>query len=280
MDIFMLKLSFELFPPKSEAIKQRFDTCTDFVASVGAEFLSVTFGAGGKSKSATIDSVVEVKNKYKTLPLTAHLTCLGLGLGEIEEIIEVYKANKIENILALRGDVNQKDDLTKSAFKNSVELTTYIKKNYPQFKVFVAGYPEKHPDATSLSADVDFLKQKQDAGADGIITQYFFVNDNFYKFYELTQKKQINIPVIPGLVPVGNFESIKNFSAKCSTIIPPKLQEYFAKPEDNIKNGAILCALQGADLYKNGFKHLHMYMLNNPEPSVSVCKVLKLFTSL
>ena len=276
----MLKLSFELFPPKNQLIKERFDNCTDFVAGIGAEFLSVTFGAGGKSKSATIDSVVEVKNKYKTLPLTAHLTCLGLGLGEIEEIIEVYKANGIENILALRGDVNQKDDLTKSAFKNSVELTAYIKKNHPQFKVFVAAYPEKHPDATSLSADIDFLKQKQDAGADGIITQYFFVNDNFYKFYELTQKKQINIPIIPGLVPVGNFESIKNFSAKCSTIIPPKLQEYFAKPEDNIKNGAILCSLQGADLYKNGFHHLHFYMLNNPEPSVSVCKVLKLFTSL
>ena len=124
----MFKFSFELFPPKNQLIKERFDNCTAFVAGIGAEFLSITFGAGGKSKSATIDSVVEVKNKYKTLPITAHLTCLGLGLGEIEEIIEVYKANGIENILALRGDVNAKDDLTKSAFKNSVELTSYIKK--------------------------------------------------------------------------------------------------------------------------------------------------------
>jgi methylenetetrahydrofolate reductase (NADPH) len=279
----MFKFSFELFPPKNQLIKERFDNCTAFVAGIGAEFLSITFGAGGKSKSATIDSVVEVKNKYKTLPITAHLTCLGLGLGEIEEIIEVYKANGIENILALRGDINQKDDLTKSAFKNSVELTSYIKKNHPQFKVFVAAYPEKHPDAKSLDADVDFLKQKHDAGADGAITQYFFVNDNFYKFYDLSLKKNITMPIIPALLPIGNYASIKNFSDKCGTIIPQSLHQAFTEAEATNKTepfAAAFCTAQSLDLYKNGFHHLHFYMLNNPEPSISVCNALKLFTSL
>ena len=199
-------MSFEIFPPKNEYdISKLFDTVED-LKSLSPDFVSVTYGAGGGTREKTVDIASNIKNKMN-IESVAHFTCVNSSREDILNVLGLLRRNNIKNILALRGDPPKgEEDKTKviGGFDYAYELIRFIRE-HGDWSIAVAGYPERHPKAKSLEADIDNLKLKVDSGADLIITQLFLDNSLFYKFRDMTAKKSINAPIVPGIFPILNF---------------------------------------------------------------------------
>lgn len=264
-------ISFEIFPPKGEAQVDNIYQTIDGLASLSPDFISVTYGAGGTSKDNTVKVASNVQNRYN-VPTLTHLTCVGMKIEEIEQVLSKMQENGIKNILALRGDRNE--SLQTGHFTYANELITYIKKRY-DFNVVAACYPEKHIEAISLEQDLINLKQKIDCGADMLISQLFFDNNIFYEFREKVRNKGIDVPIIAGIMPITSATQLKRFITLCGATIPLEIQQFLKAYGHNAKAikeaGIVYATHQIIDLLANDVDGIHIYTMNQADIAQKIC---------
>ncbi|MBQ9928629.1 MAG: methylenetetrahydrofolate reductase [Lachnospiraceae bacterium] len=266
-------LSFEIFPPKKEAALQNIDETLSMLCDLKPDFISVTFGAGGSTvDNKTVEIAKKIKGEYGIEPLV-HLTCLHYGKKEIEEILKQLEDAGIENVLALRGDVNP-DIPVKDDFKYANELVEFIKSK-GNFSVSGACYPETHLEAPDAITDIRNLKRKADAGAEHLVSQLFFDNEVFYQFYEKTRIAGISAPVDAGVMPVTNRAQIERMVNMCGASLPPKFQRVLQKYENNkealFDAGMAYTINQIVDLIAHEVDGVHIYTMNNPVVAKRIC---------
>ena len=271
-------ISFEFFPPKNEkGEKELFETIGK-LEELNPSFVSVTYGAGGSTRERTHNIVVRI---HRETPFTvmAHLTCISHTKEELVEILKNYKKDGIENILALRGDLPKEGGEAKGC-KHSTDLIELIKSEFGDFfSIGVASYPEGHPESPNLEWEVRFFKLKVEKGADFSITQMFFDNKYFYEFMSMLIRENINIPVIPGIMPITNFKQIVKFASMCGATIPQSLIDHLEKVKDDkeaVKEiGIEYATKQCEDLIRNGVRGLHFYTLNKSDATIRIFKNIK-----
>ena len=275
-------ISFEFFPPKTEeAEKQLFKTIKD-LEHLNPTFVSVTYGAGGSTRDRTRNIVKKIHEETK-LTVMAHLTCIGHSKKELLEILQDYKNIGIQNILALRGDipVNQENfKIPEDGCHYANELVELIRENFGDyFSIAVACYPEGHPESPNIERDIYYFKKKVEAGADFAITQMFFENKYFYEYVDKVRKEGIDIPIIPGIMPITNFKQIRKFAAMCGATIPENLVKELEKYEDNPemvkKVGIEYATHQCIDLLNHNVKGLHFYTLNKSDATIQIYNKIK-----
>ena len=267
-------LSLEFFPPKTSKGESQFQKACYHLKELDPNFTSITYGAGGTDRSNTVFYAKQLKEKfnYNVMP---HLTCIGHSLAELSNLLETYQRLGFKTLMALRGDIplEQKDIRDIKGFNYASELVSFINERFPYFEIGVGGYPEKHPEAVSLTQDIDNLKLKVESGASFITTQFFFENSYYYKFLEICRSKDINCPIIPGLVIPNNIKKIEKFCSICGTKIPAKLKNliYNAKGKEEEKSIAVgWIKNQIEDLLNNGAPGFHLYVLNKAELTLSL----------
>ena len=270
-------LSFEIFPPKKDTALNNIDETLEVLAELKPDFISVTFGAGGSSNcNRTIELAKKIKYEYNIEPVV-HLTCLHYDKHEIDEFAHVLKSEGIENILALRGDPNP-NACAKDDFKHSSDLISYLK-GRNDFCFLGACYPECHPESPSTVSEIKSLKKKVDAGAEVLLSQLFFDNDIFYRFHEECEIAGIEIPVIPGVMPVINAAQIKRMVSLCNASFPKRFQRIISRYEDNkealFDAGMSYCLSQIIDLLVSDIKGIHLYTMNNPAVARRICEGIK-----
>ncbi len=275
-------VSFEFFPPKTpEGEEELFQTIKS-LQPLNPTFVSVTYGAGGSTRDRT-RRVVERIHKETKLTVMAHLTCIAHTKEDLYDILKGYAQIGIENILALRGDLpaNMSDfKPPEGACKHGSELVMFIRENFGKtFSIGVASYPEGHPESPNMEWEIRYFKQKVEAGADFSITQMFFDNSYFYRFLELCQRAGIDIPIIPGIMPITNFRQIQRFASMCGAEIPQSLVErlepYAEDPEETLKIGVDFAIDQCLDLLDKGVQGLHFYTLNKSKATLLVYEGIK-----
>lgn len=259
-------LSFEVFPPKRQSSIDTIYNTLDELCSLKPDFISVTYGAGGNTADlSTCEIASAIKNKYGIEALT-HLTCVNNTREDIDIILGKLKDNNVENILALRGDINP-DIVAKDDFKYASDLVKYIKEN-SNFSVSGACYPEVHVEAKDSIDDILNLKKKVDAGAEHLISQLFFDNSAFYEFVEKARIAGINVPIEAGIMPVVNKKQIERMVSLCGASLPAKFSKIMQRFENNpeaLRDAGIAYAIdQIIDLVSNGVQGIHLYTMNNP----------------
>ncbi len=258
--------SFEVFPPKKTSPIDTIYKTLDGLKDLKPDFISVTYGAGGNTAdSSTCDIASIIKNKYNIEAL-AHLTCVNSSMDDIDIILKQLKENNIENVLALRGDINP-DNPPKDDFRYASELISYIKEK-GGFNLSGACYPEIHLEAKDMITDILNLKKKVDAGASHLISQLFFDNNAFYSFVEKAKIAGINIPIEAGIMPVVNKNQIERMVSLCGASLPAKFSKIMQRFEHNpeaLRDAGIAYAVdQIVDLVSNGVDGIHLYTMNNP----------------
>ena len=268
-------ISFEVFPPKTDSAYNTIERTVRELAAFNPDFMSVTYGAGGGTSANTVKIASFIKNRLDTTAL-AHLTCASTPKEKISELIETLKANNIDNILAMRGDIPV--DFVKpdgEYYKYANELVSKIKE-YDYFDIGGACYPECHPECDSIEKDIDNLKNKVDCGVDFLITQLFFDNEVFYSFLDKVRKKGINVPVLAGIMPITNINQIERIISLSGTKIPTEVSGFLAKykdnPDDLIKAGLDYAVKQINDLISNDVQGIHIYTMNKPSTARTVLK--------
>lgn len=269
-------ISFEIFPPNEKyPIESVYETI-DELSKLKPDFISVTYGAGGTTRGRTVEIASRIKNIYGIEPLT-HLTCFGAKNNEIENILKELKKKNIKNILALRGDLPKDREGVDGDFKYASKLIEKIKKEN-EFCVGGAFYPEGHQETNDL-LDLFYLKEKVREGADFLISQIFFDNNYFYDFKNKCDKLGINIPLIPGIIPVTNAKQIKRITELCGSTIPLKFQKILMRYEDNpkaLKEAGIAYAVeQIIDLLSSGIPGVHIYTMNKVDVVAEIMRRIK-----
>ncbi len=258
--------SFEVFPPKKTSpIETIYDTLEQ-LSDLKPDFISVTYGTGSKEdKYTTCEIASIIKNKYNIDPV-AHLTCISSSRQDVVEVLSQLKENNIENILALRGDINPNIPV-KEDFKYASQLVEFIKKDY-DFHISGACYPEGHGESASMVDDIINLKKKVDAGATHLMSQLFFDNNVFYSFLEKAKIAGINVPIEAGIMPVTKKSQIERMVTQCGVSLPNKfvkiMQKYDGHPQALTDAGIAYAIDQIVDLVSNGVDGIHLYTMNNP----------------
>ncbi len=272
------EISFEFFPPKTlEASFRLWDT-VQTLAPLEPRFVSVTYGAGGTTRELTRDAVATL-HKSSGLPVAAHLTCVDASRQETLEIADKFARAGVENIVALRGDPPKGQDAFTphpDGFAHSVELIEALAET-EMFSIRVGAYPDIHPEARDARADVDWLKAKLDAGADEALTQFFFEAETFFRFRDACEKAGIDKPIVPGILPIENWNGARRFAQRCGTQIPEWVENAFDKAVRDDREELLataLCTELCSDLIDGGVDKLHFYTLNRPELTRDVCFAL------
>ena len=262
-------VAFEFFPPRSERSKAALINTITALRECKPLYVSMTCGAGGTTKTATKDAISLLLGQ-KNLEAMPHLTCLDLDKETLKAFLDDFAEKGIENIMALRGDPPQgvrNFDFLSQDFFCARDLVKAIKK-YGRFCIGVAVYPEGHIETSSLEEDLDYARQKIDAGADFAVTQMFFDNTCYYRLLDRMEKKGINIPILPGILPITDIAKIEKFASICRATIPKNIRETMNKFTNNSleqeKAGIDFTIKQCRDLAKNGVKKLHFFTLNKP----------------
>lgn len=268
-------VSFEVFPPKTDSAFDSIEWSVRELAAFNPDFMSVTYGAGGGTSQYTTKIASLIKNRLDTTAL-AHLTCASTTKEQIDGILDTLKANNIDNILAMRGDIPQ--GVKKPAgeyYTYACELVSHIKE-YGYFDIGGACYPECHPECESLEKDIDNLKIKFDCGVDFFITQLFYDNNIFYDFLEKVRKKGIYAPVFAGIMPITNIKQIDRIISLSGTKIPQYVNDFLEKykdnPEELEKAGLDFAIKQINELQENGVNGIHIYTMNKPKTARTVLK--------
>ena len=261
-------LSFEIFPPKREEDTfTLIDKTIKKLASYEPDFMSVTYGALGNTLSNTAMIAKTIKDNTKAEPL-AHLTCVASTRDKVDSVCDELQNYGVENILTLRGDIPKEADAPLfSDFKHASDLASYIKNKYDgKFGMAGACYPEKHPEAESITSDIEFLKVKQDAGMEFFNTQLFFDNEVFYHFLLKARKAGVTVPIIPGIMPVTNYNQINRMIQMSGCKVPLKLLNQFDRYKDDKdaieEIGLIFTSYQILDLMANDVDGIHIYSMN------------------
>jgi len=273
-------ISFEFFPPRTPKLEAKLWQSIERLAPIGPKFVSVTYGAGGSTRTAT-HKIVKTIISDTDLNVAAHLTCVSASKEEVDAVIDDYKAVGVNHIVALRGDMPDMELFQPhpGGYSSSVDLVEAIKK-HGCFDISVSAYPEKHPESSSFEADINLLKAKIDAGADQAITQFAFDTDVYASFRDKVIADGINIPVIPGIMPTTNFKGVQRMAEKCGTNIPNWLiSKYIGLEEDLERRQEIainVAVNQCRRLISEGFDRLHFYTLNQHQIISKVCRILGL----
>jgi methylenetetrahydrofolate reductase (NADPH) len=269
-------LSFEVFPPKSDTPIDSIYSTIDGLAHLNPDFISVTYGAGGNGSNATIGICEMIKEKYSIEPV-AHLACINLTREKVLFELAQMKAAGIENILALRGDINPNIP-PHNDFKYASELIELIK-NQGDFNIVGACYPETHPEAPSSVDDIKHLKEKVDAGCSQLISQLFFDNEDFYAFREKAAIAGIDVPIEAGIMPVTNPKTIARMASLCHARLPKKFLTIMSKYENDpiaMRDAGIAYAVsQIVDLIANDVDGIHLYTMNNPYIASKICEAVQ-----
>jgi methylenetetrahydrofolate reductase (NADPH) len=274
-----IQVSFEFFPPKTEAMGETLWNSIQTLAPLHPRFVSVTYGAGGSTRERTHATVERI---LKETPLTpaAHLTCVGASRAEVDQVARDYWDAGVRHIVALRGDPSEpgaKFAPHTEGYANAAELVAGLRRVAP-FDISVAGYPEIHPDSSDRHSDLENLKRKVDAGADRAITQFFFSPDCFFRFRDEAAAAGIDVEIVPGILPVSNVATTRRFAQVCGAAIPAWLDQMFEGLDDLPAARQLIAATVAAELcgqlYAGGVRHFHFYTLNRAELSYAICHLL------
>jgi methylenetetrahydrofolate reductase (NADPH) len=273
--------SFEFFPPKTpEGVDKLLATLED-LKSLEPGFVSVTYGAGGSTRSTTLQLVEQIR-KMIGLEAMAHLTCVGHSKDELGAILDELKAQKVENVLVLRGDPPQGAKTfvpTPGGFRYASELVEFIREREYPFCLGGACYPEGHVETASRDSDLKHLKRKVDAGLDFVITQLFFDNAFYFDFVERARRVGINVPIVPGIMPITNFEQLNRFVRMCGTTVPMRLALALEKvkddPEAVTQLGVAHATVQCMELLNRGVPGIHFYTLNRSPATRMIVSALR-----
>jgi len=269
-------ISCEFFPPKTDKGEENLWHCLNELRSINPAYISVTYGAGGTTQERTKGIVTRIKDETGLSPV-AHLTCVGSSREQLAELLADYRAAGIENILALRGDAPAGMDhfeAVAGGFSHATDLIAFLREQ-GDFSIACATYPEGHPESKGgVADDIRYLKIKQDNGADAAVTQYFFDNDTFFRFRDDCRAAGITLPIIPGIMPISNFDQIVRFSAMCGAGIPDWLHARMEPLKDNLAAvqalGIELAVQQCRELLQAGVPGLHFYTLNKSEATIAI----------
>jgi methylenetetrahydrofolate reductase (NADPH) len=271
-------VSFEFFPPRSLEASFRLWDCVNTLAPLDPAFVSVTYGAGGTTRKLTHEAVTTI-HSTSGLNVAAHLTCVDATKAETLEIAEGYARDGVRDIVALRGDAPKGTDgfiPHPQGFDSSIALIEGLAE-LDTFNIRVGAYPETHPEASDQAADIAYLKRKCDAGASSAITQFFFEAETFFRFRDACVKAGIDVPIIPGILPIENWAGTQRFAKQCGTHIPQVVQDGFANATRDGTTELLARAVATElcdDLLEGGVEHLHFYTLNRPELTRDVCHAL------
>ncbi len=275
-------VSFEFFPPKSEEMEKTLWESITRLAPLAPDFVSVTYGAGGSTRERTHATVKRILDETPLTP-AAHLTCVAATREEIDQVIRDYYAAGVRHIVALRGDpaggVGEHYAPHPGGYINAADLVAGIKR-ICDVEVSVSAYPEKHPDSPTVEADIDMLKAKVDAGASRAITQFFFENDLYFRYLDRVRARGINVPIVPGILPVQNFKQTRNFAERAGASVPAWLAGRFEGLDDDPATRKLIAAAVAAeqvlDLVDRGVTHFHFYTMNRADLVYAVCHLLGL----
>ncbi len=275
-----IKISFEFFPPKSQKMYQSLWNTLNKLKIFYPDFVSITYGAGGSTRKRTHDTIKKFTYRPSIKPIP-HLTCIGDTKDSIKKLALNYWKMGIKSLVVIRGDPEniklskkRKFITFPNGYTYSSELIRDLKK-IRDFEIIIAVFPEKHPESINIQEDIDNLKRKIDLGATKGITQFFFDNNKFYEFFNILQKKNIKIPIIPGILPIINFNKLIELAHNCNASIPKRLKNlYKGKKEYEFKLSVDIATKQCLDLIKNGFNNLHFYTLNRADLTGKICSNL------
>ena len=277
-----LKISFEFFPPKNLKMSQNLWNTLNKLKIFYPDFVSITYGAGGSTRQRTHDTIKKFTYRPSIKPIP-HLTCIGDTRDSIKKLAINYWKMGIKSIVAIRGDPENIKLSKKRKFVTFPNGYNYCSelirdlKEIRDFKIIVAVFPEKHPESKDIQEDIDNLKRKIDLGAAKGITQFFFDNNKFYEFVNILQKKNIKIPIIPGILPIINFDKLTKLADNCNASIPKRIKNLYKDHKDKeyeFNLSADIATKQCLDLIKNGFNDLHFYTLNRADLTGKICSNL------
>lgn len=273
------QVSFEFFPPKTEKMEETLWESVQTLSPLGPRFVSVTYGAGGTTRERTHATVARIARET-SIPAAAHLTCVEATREEIDAVANDYWDAGVRHIVALRGDpptAGNKYATHPGGYENAADLVAGLRKLHP-FEISVAAYPECHPDSPDSGHDLDNLKRKMDAGATRAITQFFHEADTFFRFRDAAAAAGIEAEIVPGIMPVMNFASVKRMSAMCNTAVPGWMGTLFEGLDDHPAARQLVSATIAAELcrrlYAGGVRNFHFYTLNRAELSYAICHLL------
>jgi methylenetetrahydrofolate reductase (NADPH) len=278
-----ISVSFEFFPPKDEGMAKILWESIERLKPMAPDFVSVTYGAGGSTRERTHATVKRILAETDLTP-AAHLTCIAATRAEIDEIVRNYAQAGVHHIVALRGDpiegAGVKYAPHPGGYENAADLVGGIKRISVDFEISVSAYPEKHPESRTVEADIDMLKAKVDAGASRAITQFFFDNDLYFRYLDRVRARGIDIPIVPGILPVQNFKATTGFAARCGASIPVWLAERFHGLENDPATRKLIAAAVAAeqviDLFDRGVTNFHFYTMNRADLVYAICHLLGL----
>lgn len=278
-----MRVSFEFFPPKSAEMEATLWDSITRLAPLQPDFVSVTYGAGGSTRERTHSTVKRIVGETALTP-AAHLTCVAATKPEIDDVIRGYHAAGVRHIVALRGDpiggIGESYAPHPGGYKNGADLVAGIKELAPDIDVSVSAYPEKHPDSPTVADDIDMLKAKVDAGASRAMTQFFFENDQYLRYLDRVRAAGIDVPIVPGILPVQNFKQMKNFAERTGASVPDWLAERFDGLDDDAATRKLIAAAVAAeqvlDLVDRGVTDFHFYTMNRADLVYAVCHLLGL----
>lgn len=269
-------LSVEFFPPKSAESVDKLLKAAQVISASRPDFVSVTYGAGGSTRdlSATVSKRMKDDVGLQVMP---HFTCVGSTREELGEIVDEFYAEGYRNIMALRGDPPQGQttfQVTEGGFKYASDLVAFIKERHPDMCLGIAGYPEKHPEAASIESDLDALKIKADAGGSFITTQLFYENEAYFRFVDQVRARGIDLPIIPGIMPVLSLKQIKRITQLCHSELPQDLESQLSQVEDDPdavrRIGVEWARKQIGELIERGAPGVHIYALNKAKSAVEL----------
>jgi methylenetetrahydrofolate reductase (NADPH) len=273
-----IRVSFEFFPPKTAEMEQSLWEAISRLAPLHPNFVSVTYGAGGSTRERTHTTVKRILGETMLTP-AAHLTCVGATRDDVDAVVRGYAEAGVRHIVALRGDPpdGQRYAPHPGGYSNAADLVAGIKR-LADIEVSVSAYPERHPDSASVAADIDMLKAKVDAGATRAITQFFFENDQYFRYLDRVRASGIDIPIVPGILPVQNFKTTRTFAARCGASIPGWLADRFDGLDDDAATRKLIAAAVAAeqvlDLVENDVTDFHFYTMNRADLVYAICHLL------
>lgn len=274
-----ISVSFEFFPPANEAMETKLWEAIQKLAPLSPAFISVTYGAGGSTRERTHDTIKRILRETNLTP-AAHLTCVGATKEEVNKVVQDYWDEGVRHIVALRGDAPKGEDHYSphpGGYENAADLVSGLKE-IGDFDISVACYPETHPDSPNLVSDLENLKKKVDAGANRAITQFFFETDAYFRFLDHAQSFGIEVPIVPGILPVTNVKQLKRFAGKCGTTVPPWLADMFEGLDDHPETRNLVAATVAGEMVKRlnagGVTDFHFYTLNRAPLAYAICHLL------
>lgn len=276
-------VSFELFPPKTEPGMNALAEHVREMVTCEPAFITCTYGAGGSTRDSTLKVLARVHQEHPQVPVVSHLTCVGSSVDELHAYLLRAVEEGISAIVALRGDPPRGESSFRAAangLNHANELVALIREAQPDLGILVAGYPEKHIEASSFEVDLQHLKQKVEAGANAVVSQLFYNNDDFLRFRDRCDQVGIAVPIVPGILPVISLSQIKTISTLCGATLPEKIVrrlEHFEKDEEGqFSVGAYYAARQVEELVEAGVPGVHFYVLNRSRAAALICRALTL----